>query len=181
MLKAGSSLLCGLFVLLTLYVLLTLSGCSVMMAMVGDKEPDFEHIKVGATKEEIDFEFNQPGTPKELGEGKTEVTYKYEMGNSPNAARAAIYGYYDLATLGFAEPVFTVVEFFVGHKEQTSIVYGADNKALSISGYTPPPLSPEMKAAIEEQEKHVRKRPTPRSDQPPLQDSTSSQHSSGSP
>lgn len=29
MLKAFSSMLCGLFVLLTLYVLLTLSGCSV--------------------------------------------------------------------------------------------------------------------------------------------------------
>jgi hypothetical protein len=181
MLKTGSSLLCGLFVLLTLYVLLTLSGCSVMMAMVGDKEPDFEHIKVGATKEEIDFEFNQPGTPKDLGEGKTEVTYKYEMGNSPNAARAAIYGYYDLATLGFAEPVFTVVEFFVGHKEETSVVYTADHKALSIAGYTPPPPSPEMKAAMEEQEKHVRKRPTPRSEQTPSPESISSQPSISSP
>lgn len=181
MLKAGSSLLCGLFVLLTLYVLLTLSGCSVMMAMVGDKEPDFEHIKVGSTKEEIDFEFNQPGTPKDLGDGKTEVTYKYEMGNSPNPARAAIYGYYDLATLGFAEPVFTVVEFFVGHKEETSIVYDADNKVLAINGYTPPPLSPEMKAAIAEQDKHVRKRPTPRPSQTPSPDSTVSQSSSSSP
>lgn len=64
MLKAGSSLLCGLFVLLTLYVLLTLSGCSIMMAMVGDKEPDFEHIKVGATKEERDVELYQPRTKK---------------------------------------------------------------------------------------------------------------------
>lgn len=181
MLKAGSSLLCGLFVLLTLYVLLTLSGCSIMMAMVGDKEPDFAHIKVGATKEEIDFEFNQSGTPKDLGDGKTEVRYKYEMGNSPNPARAAIYGYYDLATLGFAEPVFTVVEFFVGHKEETSIVYTADNTALSISGYTPPPLSPEMKAAIEEQEKYVRKRPTPRSSQTLSPDSIASQPSSSSP
>ena len=36
MLKTGSSLLCGLFVLLTLYVLLTLSGCSGMMAMGGE-------------------------------------------------------------------------------------------------------------------------------------------------
>lgn len=173
--KAISTMLCGL------YALLTLCGCSVMMAMVGDKEPDFEHIKVGATKEEIDFEFNQSGTPKDLGEGKTEVTYKYEMGNSPNAARAAIYGYYDLATLGLAEPVFTVVEFFVGHKEETSVVYGADNKALSINGYTPPPLSPEMKAAIEEQEKHVRKRPTPRSGQTSPPDSTASQQRINSP
>jgi hypothetical protein len=175
MLKSCSSLLCGLF------VLLTLSGCSVMMAMVGDKEPDFKHIKAGASKEEIDFEFNQPGTLKDLGDGKSEVTYKYEMGNSPNAARAAIYGYYDLATLGLAEPVFTIVEFFVGHKEQTSVVYSADNKVLSISGYTPPPLSPEMKAAIEEQEKHVRKRPSPRSSQSPAPDSPSSQSSSSSP
>ncbi|MFO0777319.1 MAG: hypothetical protein U0223_06900 [Nitrospira sp.] len=98
MLKAASSMLCGLFVLLTLYVLLTLSGCSVMMAM-GGEEPDFEHMKVGTTKEESDVEFNQPGTPNDLGEWKTEVTYKYEMKNSPNAARAAIYGYDDLATL----------------------------------------------------------------------------------
>ncbi|MBH0200757.1 MAG: hypothetical protein HP496_00250 [Nitrospira sp.] len=49
MLKAGSSLLCGLF------VLLTLSGCSIMMAMVGDKAPDSQHIKVEVTKEEIVF------------------------------------------------------------------------------------------------------------------------------
>lgn len=170
-----SAMLCGL------YALLTLSGCSIAMAMIGDKEPDFEHIKVGATKEEIDFEFNQPGTPKDLGDGTTEVTYKYSMGNSPNAARAAIYGYYDLATLGFAEPVFTVIELFVGHNEETSVVYGANNRALRISGYTPPPLSPEEKAAIEEQEKHVRKRPVSRSDQPPHPGSGENSQNANSP
>ncbi len=148
-----------------LYALLTLSGCSIAMAMMGDKEPDFKHITVGATKEVIEFEFNQPGTSKDLGEGKTEVTYKYKMGNSPNAARAAIYGYYDLATLGFAEPVFTLIELFVGHSEETLVVYGFDNKALAISGYTPPPLSPEEQAALEEQDKYIRKRPTPRPEQ----------------
>ncbi len=58
MLKAGSSLLCGLFVLLTLYVLLTLSGCSVMRVMAGDKEPHFEHIKLAATTEAPSFEFH---------------------------------------------------------------------------------------------------------------------------
>lgn len=102
---------------------------------------------------------------KDLGEGKTEVTYKYKMGNSPNAARAAIYGYYDLATLGFAEPVFTVIELFVGHTEETRVVYGPDNKALTISGYSPPPLSPEEKSALEEQDKYIRKRPTPPTEQ----------------
>ena len=58
MLKAGSSLLCGLFVLLTLYVLLTLSGCSVMMVMAGDQEPHFEHIKLAATTEALSFGFH---------------------------------------------------------------------------------------------------------------------------
>lgn len=157
--KEFSAMLCGL------YALLSLSGCSIAMAMIGDKEPNFEYIKSGATKEVIEFEFNQPGMSKDLGEGKTEVTYKYKMGNSPNAARAAIYGYYDLATLGFAEPVFTVIELFVGHTEETRVVYGPDNKALTISGYSPPPLSPEEKSALEEQDKYIRKRPTPPTEQ----------------
>ncbi len=148
-------LLCGL------YALLTLSGCSIAMAMIGDKEPNFEYIKTGATKEVIEFEFNQPGTAKDLSEGQTEVTYQYKMGNSPNPARAAIYGYYDLATLGFAEPVFTLIELFVGHSEETRVVYDVNNKALTISGYTPPPLSAEEKAALAEQDKYTRKRPTP--------------------
>ena len=48
-----------------------LSGCSIVMALHGNKEPDFEHIKVGATKEELDFEFDQPGISKDMGDGKT--------------------------------------------------------------------------------------------------------------
>jgi hypothetical protein len=44
-----------------LYATLILSGCSIAMALHGNKEPNFEHITVGATKEEIDYEFNKPG------------------------------------------------------------------------------------------------------------------------
>jgi hypothetical protein len=146
-----------------LYVILVLSGCSIAMALHGNKEPNFEHIKVGAPKEEIEFEFNQPGTVKDLGNGKTEVTYKYEMGNSPNPSRATAHGVIDLYTLGLAEPILTLIELFQGHDEETRIVYDPDNKALEIIGYTPPPLSVEMKMAQEEQEKYVRKRPVPMS------------------
>jgi hypothetical protein len=32
--------------------MLILSGCSIAMALHGNKEPNFEHIKVGAPKEE---------------------------------------------------------------------------------------------------------------------------------
>jgi len=144
-----------------LHATLILSGCSIAMALHGYKEPNFEHINVGATKEEIDFEFRQPGTSKNLGDGKTEVTYKYEMGNSPNPARATVNGYIDLATIGLAEPILTLIELFQGHDEETRIVYGPDSKALEVLGYTPPPLSAEMKVAQEEQEKYIRKRPVP--------------------
>jgi hypothetical protein len=144
-----------------LYAMLILSGCSIAMALHGNKEPNFEHIKVGVPKEEIEFEFNQPGTVKDLGDGKTEVTYKYEMGNSPNPGRASMYGYVDLVLIGIPEPIFTLIELFQGHDEETRIVYGPDNKALEVLGYTPPPLSAEMKAAQTEQEKYISKRPVP--------------------
>ncbi len=144
-----------------LYAMLILSGCSIAMALHGNKEPNFEHIKVGVPKEEIEFEFNQPGTVKDLGDGKTEVTYKYEMGNSPNPGRASVYGYVDLVLIGIPEPIFTLIELFQGHDEETRIVYGPDNKALEVLGYTPPPLSAEMKAAQTEQEKYISKRPVP--------------------
>lgn len=144
--------ICGLYAVF-------LSGCSIAMALNGNKEPNFEHITVGAPKEEIDFEFNQPGTSKDLGDGKREVTYKYEMGDSPNPARATVNGYIDLATIGLAEPILTLIEWLQGHDEETRIVYDPDNKALEVLGYTPPPLPAEMKVAQEEQEKYIRKRP----------------------
>ena len=72
------------------YATFFLSGCSIVMALHGNKEPDFEHIRIGDTKEALDFEFDQPGTSKDLGDGKTEVTYKYEKGNSPNPGRAGV-------------------------------------------------------------------------------------------
>lgn len=147
-----------------LYAMLILSGCSIAMALHGNKEPDFEYIKIGATKEEIDFEFNQSGTSKELGDGKTEVTYKYEVGNSPNPGRAAVNGYVDLYTIGLAEPILTLIELFQGDDVETGIVYGPDKRVLEIHGYTPPQASAELKAAQEEQKRYLRKRPTPKPD-----------------
>jgi hypothetical protein len=149
-----------------LFALLSLSGCSIAMALHGNKEPDFSYITVGATKEAIEFEFNKPGTSKDLGDGKSEVTYTYEVGNSPNPGRAAVNGYVDLYTLGLAEPILTVIELIQGDDVETQIVYGPDQRAIEIRGYTPPPPSAELKAAQEEQEKYVRKRPPEQTTQP---------------
>jgi hypothetical protein len=142
-----------------LYATLILSGCSIAMALHGNKEPNFEHITVGATKEEIDYEFNKPGTSKDLSDGKTEVTYKYEIGNSPNPGRAWVNIYVDLLTFGFAELILTPIELFQGKDVETRIVYDPGNKALEVLGYTPPPISAAVEMAQEEQEKYIRKRP----------------------
>src|SRR5437868_7235650 len=111
------------------YATFFLSGCSIVMALHGNKEPDFEHIRIGDTKEALDFEFDQPGTSKDLGDGKTEVTYKYEKGNSPNPGRAGVNGYIDLYTLGLAEPILTVIELLQGDDVETQVVYGPDQRA----------------------------------------------------
>lgn len=153
-------------VTLGLFVTLNLSACSIAMALHGAPEPDFDHIKIGSTREQVDFDFHHTGEAAAIGDGKTEVTYKYEMGNTSNPARASIYGLYDLLYIGIPEPIFTLIELFQGHDEETRVVFGPDNRALEILGYTPPPPSEALKAAREEQEKFVRKRPADQSSRP---------------
>lgn len=150
-----------------LYAILVLSGCSIAMALSGHPEPNFDYIKVGATREEVEFEMGAPVSVQALSDGKQEATYKYEMGNTVNPGRAGMWSYAWLTIIGIlGEPIYSFIELTQGHDEETKIIYGQDSRALALSGYTPPPISAEMKAAQEEQEKHIRKRPAPRSDQP---------------
>ena len=124
-----------------LYAALVLSGCSIGMALSGNKQPNFDFISVGAPRNQVEAELGHPEVTNESNEGKQEATYKYEMGNSPNTGRAWVNFYVDLYTIGLAEPILTVIELLQGHDEETRIVYGPDNKILEIHGYTPPPVS----------------------------------------
>jgi hypothetical protein len=124
-----------------LYVVFVLSGCSIGMALSGNKQPNFDYIAVGAPRNQVEAELGHPTATNELTGGKREATYKYEMGNSPNTGRAWVNLYVDLYTIGLAEPILTIIELFQGHDEETRIVYGPDNKILEIHGYTPPPVS----------------------------------------
>ncbi len=136
--------------------ILILSGCSIAMALHGHPEPNFEAFEVGSTRKQAELQLGIPTSTKALEAGKKEDTYKYEMGNSPNGARATLYFYYDLATLGFAEPIFSIIEVFQGHDEETRIVYSIDDHILEIKGFRPPPSSLELKAAQVAQQQHVK-------------------------
>jgi hypothetical protein len=144
-----------------LYAILVLSGCSIGMALSGEKEPNFGYIAVGAPRNQVEAEFGQPAATNVLTDGKQEATYKYEMANSPNTGRAWVNFYVDLATIGLAEPILTVIELVQPHDEETRIVYGADNRVREIHGYTPPPISKVVIDSQDSQEKYIERRRNP--------------------
>jgi len=170
-----------------LYAALVLSGCSIGMALSGEKEPNFDYIAVGVPRNQVEAEFGQPAATNGSTDGKQEAIYKYEMGNSPNPGRATMWGYAWLTIIGIlGEPIYSLIELNMGHDEETRIVYGPDNRVLEIHGYTPPPVSkvvieaepPASKAVIEAeelQEKYIERRrrsqsaPAEQSSSPPAQ------------
>ena len=147
--------------IVSMLMMLPSSGCSIVMALNGHAEPNFDNVKAGTTREQVEFEFGTPLSSLQRENGQYEVTYKYEMGNSPNAARATVYTYVDLATIGLAEPVLSLIELLQGHDEMTDVLYGSDHRVIKISGYIPPAQSKELAAAVDEQDKWVRKAPRP--------------------
>ena len=159
--------LCGL------YAAFVLSGCSIGMALSGEKQPNFDYIAVGAPRNQVEAEFGHPAATNESTDGKREAIYKYEMGNSPNTGRAWVYGYAWLTIIGIlGEPIYSLIELNMGHNEETRIVYGPDNRVLEIHGYTPPPMAKVVIEAEESQEKFIERR---RKSQPaPAEQSNSS-------
>lgn len=137
--------------------LLLLSGCSVAMALHGNPEPNFDAFEVGSSRKQVEIQLGTPMSSTSLAGGTKEDSYRYEMGNSPNGARATLYFYYDVFTIGLAEVIFTPIELFQGHDEETKIVYSSDDRVLAIKGFTPAPPSPELKAAQEAQAQHAKR------------------------
>ena len=141
------------------WAMLVLSGCSVGMALSGNKQPNFDYIAVGASRNQVEAEFGHPVATHESTDGKEEAVYKYEMGNSPNPGRAWVYVYAWLTILGIlGEPIYSLIELNMGHDEETRIVYGPDNRVLEIHGYTPPPISKVVIESEESQEKYIQRR-----------------------
>jgi hypothetical protein len=146
-----------------LYAMLVLSGCSIAMALSGEKEPNFDYITVGAPRNQVEAEFGHPVTTNVLTENKQEASYKYQMGNSPNPGRAVMWGYAWLTIIGIlGEPIYSLIELNQGHDEETRIVYGENNRIVEIHGYTPPPISKVLIESEESQGKYInRRQPSP--------------------
>lgn len=122
--------------LVTLLSLLTsmlvLSGCSVGMAMSGEKDPDLTVVKHGRDRSEIEIQLGEPILTKVLEDGAIRCLYSYQLGNTPSAGRAIGHGVMDVMTFGMWEVLGTPIEACNGDKYQMTIVYDKENKVIDI-------------------------------------------------
>lgn len=118
---------------LGLIVALSLSGCSVGMAMSGKKAPDLGQVKVGATRGEVELQMGPPAQTNVDELGRRTDLYDYEIGNEPSPGRAAGHAVMDVLTLGIWEIVGTPVEGFTGEKFRLTVTYNDEDKVERVS------------------------------------------------
>jgi hypothetical protein len=138
---------------------MTLSGCSIVMALSGHQEPNFEAFDVGSTRRQVEIQLGGPVASETLANGTRLEIYRYEMGNSPNGHRALMNFYIDLVTIFLYELPGTIIEARMGYWEESKILYDRDDRVLEITGYKPPPPSPALKEAIDAHKQYERKPP----------------------
>lgn len=102
---------------------LSLSACSVGMALNGQKDPDMSVVKKGAYRPDVELQLGEPIKTSKQADGTTAALYEYEVGNEPSAGRAVAHGAMDVLTLGLWEVVGTPVELATGDKHKISVLY----------------------------------------------------------
>lgn len=113
-------------------VALSLTGCSVGMALSGKETPDLAVVKVGAAKDDVDLQLGAPEQIEELDGGARKATYKYEVGNDPNAIRAIGHGALDVASVGLWEFIGTPIEASTGDEREVVITFDEDERVTRI-------------------------------------------------
>ncbi len=106
---------------------LSLSNCSVGMALSGNKDPDINVVQKGAQRFAVEMQLGSPVQSKVV-DGKTIAIYEYEIGNTQSPGRAAGHAVMDVLTLGLWELAGTPIEACDGEKYELSIEYDQDDK-----------------------------------------------------
>jgi hypothetical protein len=114
-----------------------LSGCSIVMALSGHKDPDLQYLHVGSAQTEVEQLLGQPKESHPTNYGARTDIYEYEVNNEPSAARAVMYLIYDVVTIGISEVIFTSAELMTGEKKRLPIYYGADGNVAGINETAP--------------------------------------------
>lgn len=136
----------ALVISLVLALAASASGCSIVMALSGHKDPNLSAFHVGSTKEEVEFQLGPPKETYPTDYGARTDFYEYEVNNEPSGARAVMYLIYDVFTFGISEVVFTAAELMTGEKKRLPVYYGADGRVAGINETAPE--TPAMPVAI---------------------------------
>lgn len=92
------------------FSILSMQGCSAVMALNGVKEPNFSVITKGQSKSIVESQPLKPISTEKLTNGNLLSTYQYTMGKEPNAGRAAVYVLLDCVTIFISELVTMPIE-----------------------------------------------------------------------
>lgn len=120
----------GNFVLVGLLAI-TLTGCSVAMALHGREDVNLAALKIGQPREEVILILGQPSKTMTTETGVTDV-FIVEKGNAPSAGRAIGHGIADVFTFGLWEVIGTPIEGFSSSKQQITIKYDKENKVTNL-------------------------------------------------
>jgi len=112
---------------------LSLSACSVGMAISGDENPNLAVCTEGSTRLEIERELGAPKTTELYDDGTYQCTYEYELGDEPSAGRAAGHAALDVLTFGIWEIAGTPTELSMGDRFELTVVYGEDGVAQEVT------------------------------------------------
>ena len=115
-------------------IMLTLSACSVGMAVGGDDQPDLVVAQVGASKEKIDAEFSPPTKIEVREDGGAECLYIFVLGDERSYSRAVLHAGLDALTIGLWEVVGTPIERHIEETQeyQMTVVYDINAIARSV-------------------------------------------------
>ena len=115
------------------------SGCSVGMALKGQKEPDLSVCRIGEDRGAVELQLGKPVNVVTLQNGDVLCEYEYQIGNEKSAGRAAGHAALDVITLGLWEVAGTPIEAAAGKKKRLTIQY-RDNCIVTINNVKNAPV-----------------------------------------
>ena len=116
---------------------ITVTGCSVAMALNGHPEPNFKAFEIGSSRQVVETQLGHPNASQPLEDGKKKDTYQYEVDNSPNVYRALGNLISIIAvpvTFGISELENTSFEAMQGHKDETRVIYNSEDRVVDFEG-----------------------------------------------
>lgn len=121
--------------ILFIFLLAILSGCSVFMAAKQPDKKNIELFKVGVPRSLLLAEFGLPIVSERREDGKKYEIYSFVQGYSAGAkaGRAVFHGAADVLTLGLWEVVGTPTEgTFDGNEMAYEVRYDSDDKVEQV-------------------------------------------------